>query len=249
MNKRYCKMSRRVVELILGIIALYLIAVAVLHKQEAKDALILMVLCLVTASCLEIQAYLKKYQRIVAKGILCVGGIIFCICELLILSGGESDQIEEITSADYILVLGNKLEDTGISATLQARLDCAVQIAENVEVPVIVSGGNTKVNALQEADAMKDYLLKNNVQNKIMLETQALDTKQNFLYTSELVGVDVELIIISSKEHMFRVKMLANYVGFQDIKVVGSKTDISMYLYYNLREVVALLRELVRMYM
>lgn len=249
MSKKINKVLTRIAELILAFVSLYLVKIVVNCRQEAKDAIILMIMCIGMICYLEIMKYLQGIRKKVLLVCLWIGGTIFLVCEVCIVCGGKSTQSQELMNADYIMVLGAKMEENGISDTLKSRLDCAIIISKKVSVPIIVTGGNNKENNMQEAVAMRDYLLKNNVKNEIILEDKALDTRQNFIYTAKLIELDADLIIVSSEVHMFRAKLLAKHVGFQKIQTACAKTDMKMYLYFNLREVVALLRELLMLYL
>ena len=243
------KVLIHIVEFMLALVSLYLAGIAVYHRQEAKDALILMVMCIGIICCLRIKEHLRGFLKRTLLVCMSICATIFLLCEVCIICESKNTRLEELLDADYILVLGNKLEDNEISDTLRSRLDCAILISENIQVPIIVSGGNNRNNNIQEAMAMRNYLLENNVQNDIIIEDKALDTRQNFIYTAKLIDLDANLIIVSSEVHMFRAKLLAKHVGFQNIQTACAKTDMKMYLYFNLREVVALLRELLRLYL
>lgn len=243
------KIWKRVLEIVLCVLGLYFVGIAILYRQEAEDACMLLIICVGIIVCLKLKESLKGFIKGVINLCLCVGVTILVLCEICIL--GEHTNTGETSNmgADYILVLGNKLDGEDVSTTLKARLDCAIELSEDVHVPIIVSGGNNREDKIQEAVKMREYLLAENVQNEVIVEEKALDTKQNFEYVAELVGLDAKLIVVTSEIHMFRAKLLAEYVGFENVQGVCSETDKVMYLYYNLRETVALLREIVRMYM
>ena len=174
-----------------------------------------------------------------------LGVTVFILCELCIAIGARDNTPKNLGNVDYILILGSKLEKDELSDTLKSRLDKAIELSEYSKAPIIVSGGNEVQNTPSEASVMRAYLIKQGVENNILAEEKALDTRQNFMYTAELVDTESELLIITSEIHLFRARMLAQNVGFQHIYGVATQTNSEMFLYYNLREVVSILREII----
>lgn len=242
-KKKYRILCWRLVELILAVIADYLFVIAVVHRQEAKDAVILAFLCIGVAGCIEIRKRIDGIYRLGLNFCLLVGVLLFLSCEICMFVGAKEEEKKNL-SVDYIVVLGSKLDETGISETLRERLEKAIDIGREISVPIVVSGGNTRINSCQEADIMKEYLIDRGVKNEILVEDKALDTRHNFIYTAEMIGKDAQIVIVTSDIHMFRAKMLARHAGFKGIVGVCSKTDAKMYLYFNLREVVSIFREI-----
>lgn len=245
MNRNYRQKGRYLAEVVLAAVAIYLFFIAYAYSQETREALILGFLCIGVVICLEIWARLKGRLRAALSACMLIGIMTFISCELCIAIGAKESIPKDLERIDYILVLGNKLESSEISSTLKGRLDKAVELSGQLDVPIIVSGGNSEGNDLSEACVMGRYLISRGVQNDILLEEKALDTRQNFLYAAELAGTESELIIITSELHLFRAKMLARDIGFRHVYGACAKTDGKMYLYYNLREVVSILRETV----
>lgn len=232
-------------ELVLIGVAIYLFFIAYNHSRETKDALILGAVCIFAVIYLEVWRRLKDIWHTILSIVLMMGLSIFILCELCIAIGSEDNISNNLGNIDYILVLGSKLEGDELSDTLKARLDRAVQLSAVSKAPIIVSGGNDVANAPSEASVMEDYLVSQGVGNDILVESKALDTRQNFLYTAELADTESKLVVITSEIHLFRAKMLARNVGFQHIYGMAAQTDSEMLLYYNLREVVSILREII----
>lgn len=237
--------GRYLAEMVLIVVAIYCMQIALRYPQETREALILMFLCMGVTFCLEICARIKGRIHVVADFCIVSGIIILVACEFCIGLGAKGSIPDEPDEIDYILVLGNKLEYGKLSNTLKARLDKAVELSEQIEVPIIVSGGSSEENELTEARVMSAYLREKGVDNNILLEEKALDTRQNFLYTAELVGRESKILVITSEVHLFRARMLAKDIGFQRVYGICTNTDLELYLYYNLREFVSILREIV----
>lgn len=233
----------RLLEWVLIIISIYMVKVAVWHWQEAKEAFSLGGICICIIVCFEVRDRVGGVYKLGINVGLCAIFLFGVLCESCMILGGIETSPKYI-EADYIVVLGAKLEGCGISKTLQERLDKTVSLTERLHVPIVVSGGNTKLNMCHESTVMEKYLRSAGVENNILIESRALNTRENFKYTAEMIGTDKRIVIVTSKEHMFRSRMLAISEGFRDISGVCAETDAEMYLYFNLREVAAILREI-----
>ena len=67
-----------------------------------------------------------------------------------------------IYSEEYMIVLGAKLKNDRITSMLKHRLDMAAYYKQqHPETPIVVSGGISPGNTISEAQAMKEYLVKN----------------------------------------------------------------------------------------
>ena len=232
-------------EIVLIGTAIYLFFIACNHVRETKDALILGFICIFGVVYLKVWTRLKSIWYTIWSTGLILGVTVFILCELCIAIGARDNTPKNLGNVDYILILGSKLEKDELSDTLKSRLDKAIELSEYSKAPIIVSGGNEVQNTPSEASVMRAYLIKQGVENNILAEEKALDTRQNFMYTAELVDTESELLIITSEIHLFRARMLAQNVGFQHIFGVATQTNSEMFLYYNLREVVSILREII----
>lgn len=105
---------------------------------------------------------------------------------------------------DYIVVLGNKSPENGLSDDMKCRLDCLLKcIDDSNNSMIVVSGGNG------EADKMKKYLLEQGIfDESIILEEYSKNTRENLENTRSLVTGDV--LVITNDYHVFRTKLLCN---------------------------------------
>ena len=105
------------------------------------------------------------------------------------------------------IVLGNWLNNDGsISDLLKKRLEMAKELYFNKEVDkLIVSGGLANKKAgISEAEAMKRFLLLNNVKEEdIILENKSTTTTENAMFSVPIakdLGAN-RIIIVSTIEH------------------------------------------------
>jgi len=136
-----------------------------------------------------------------------------------------------MTSTTIIIVLGHRLKTDCIHPELQGRMDEAINIYQNVlnlgnknNVVFILSGGKTQNSVqLSEAEVMMKYCKDNNIStNKIIKETESLDTIGNAVFTRKIVD-DLkeisEIFVVSSCYHMNRVKYIFNIVFGSNYKM------------------------------
>ncbi len=118
---------------------------------------------------------------------LCTAGaVIFVILQILIFGGMIGTAPEHL---DYLIVLGAKVREDDISASLKHRLDKAIRFAqEHPETKLILSGGQGKDEPTTEAQAMAEYLQYNGIApEQILLEGQSTSTRENMAFSKALI--------------------------------------------------------------
>ena len=147
---------------------------------------------------------------------------------------------------DFIIILGTKMRDDGtLTPILKARVDKAIQFAKEQkeengkDIVFIPSGGKGKDEVMSEAEAMKKYLLKNDInEEKIIIENQSTNTLQNMKFSKNIINEinkNGKIVFSTTNYHVFRSGVIANNEGI-DCEGMGSKTK--WYFYTN-----ALIRE------
>ncbi len=168
--------------------------------------------------------FLKKRKKPLPKAVrgailifILIGIVIFINVEGLILSGFFESGKEEL---DYIIVLGAQVKENGPSSILKSRLDKAVEYLEsNPETKVVVSGGQGNDEPMSEAEGMKTYLVgKGIAQERIFMENQSVNTKQNLKFSSEYINIEEETVgIVTSNFHIYRSVKLAQKQGYENV--------------------------------
>ncbi|WP_370458110.1 YdcF family protein [Bacillus sp. BPN334] len=90
-------------------------------------------------------------------------------------------QMNATYDADYIIVLGSKVNGTKPSYSLQYRIDKAAEYLQSHEKTIaIVSGGKGKGEDISEALAMKNGLMKLKIaEDRIIMEDKSTSTDEN----------------------------------------------------------------------
>lgn len=150
--------------------------------------------------------------------------LIFFITEAVIIAGGMEKPKK---GADYIIILGARVNGKNVSSNLCYRLEAALDyINDNPECQVIVSGGKGAGEDITEALAMKNYLLDKGVEGaRIIEEDKSVNTDENIKYSLEIIGTkSASIVVVSNNFHVFRAKAIFKKQGCENISSIGSKT-------------------------
>lgn len=151
--------------------------------------------------------------------------------------------------ADAMIVLGSGLKGSEVTKTLANRLDKAIEYYNNAESKpiIVVSGGQGSNELVPEAFAMKQYLIKNNIpENMIIEENQSHNTRQNFQYSKVLLdsyfsSSSYSIVYVTNHFHTFRAGLLAKKMGFEGFGA-GAKSPPVMIANYYFREYFSMLK-------
>lgn len=189
---------------------------------------------------------MKIIKRVfIALMIVCVLAYLIPLFKII------SNQKSSINSkVDYLIVLGAKVNEDGVSKTLQYRLDKAVEYYHKYpETKIIVSGGQGQDEPKSEAVAMKEYLLLQEVtDNKIIVEKRATSTYENLKYSKAIIEQESDnarIGIVTTDFHIYRSKLIAKRVFKQQCDFLASKNYNGIAgLYSLLREPLAFYKTL-----
>lgn len=128
---------------------------------------------------------------------------------------------------DYIIVLGEKLNNDNISDILKGRLDFAFNLyKKNKNAKLILTGGTIGKNRISEASAMFDFLLELGVPNDdIVLENEATSTFENIKFTRELIqDKSKKIALVTSDFHISRALVISKNMRLNVIPYSSNTT-------------------------
>ena len=176
--------------------------------------------------------------------------IIFCVLVLLLIAAVITGRL--ILSAgkgmtgqfQYMILLGAKVNGSEPSPILQDRINAAyTYLSAHEDVICIVSGGKANESRISEAKCMYDRLVAMGIEpERIWLEDQAINTKQNIRYSMVLIedrtGSRPDSVgILSSDTHLMRAKLLAKRQGVAAITIPAPSAHRESYWKHFLREI------------
>lgn len=150
---------------------------------------------------------------------------------------------------DYIIILGCQIRKDGtLTPLLKARVDKALSFREeqlkmtNKDLVFITSGGKGDDESISEAEAMKNYLLKNGIkENNILMDDKSKDTYQNLKFSHKLITKkNANVAFSTTNYHVLRAGLLATEQNFL-VEGMGSKTKAYFYINAFIREFIGTL--------
>lgn len=167
----------------------------------------------------------------------------FVVLELPILRASRTDPNPE---ADYLIVLGAKVNGTEPSYALYDRLSAALDYLNACpNAKAVVSGGQGADEGVSEAQAMFTWLTAHGVDaDRILLEDQSETTRENLTNSFAVIAADggdvtEGVAIVTSEYHLYRAKLMAEALGARPIGVAAKTSLISMRVNYFIREAFA----------
>ncbi|MFZ3587701.1 YdcF family protein [Bacillus sp. DJP31] len=146
--------------------------------------------------------------------------------------------------ADYLIVLGAKLNGEDMSLALQYRVEVAlIYLERNPQTKVIVSGGQGPGEVITEAEAMARYFLTEGIRkDRIIKEDKSTTTYENLLFSKKYIKGGGPLVIVSNDFHLFRASLIADRVGYEKVHTLAAKTPLIVLPKLWVREYAAVLK-------
>ena len=221
----------------------------VFYLVLGASALLVMYLALWTLGANEKRVRLARVLRRCYLVFMAVGLAFFLTMQGLILSGAHTEDAE----VDCLVVLGAGLRNGAPSLILRRRLNAALNyLHEHGGVPVIVSGGLGRGEAITEAEAMFRYLSAREVDEALIWKEDAsTSTRENLAFSLALMeekGLDVgeiRIAVVSNEFHLYRAKLIAGRAGLDAVGIAAETPGFFLRLLYSCREAFALASELV----
>ncbi|MDR4946837.1 YdcF family protein [Neobacillus cucumis] len=119
-------------------------------------------------------------------------------------------------NADYLIVLGARVNGVEPSLVLASRINAAAKyLKENKKTVVIASGGMGPGEDISEADAIKRELVKQGInESRILLEDRSTNTYENIKFSKRLLPLqEKSIVVVTSTFHLYRAISLAHFQG------------------------------------
>lgn len=183
---------------------------------------------------------LRVLTALVLAGILAYGGIVAMIC---VEEGKVPKTLASGSNYDAIIVLGAQVKpDRTLSVQLSWRMDAAIEAYQKKNVPIVVCGAQGPDEPCTEAEAMREYLLKEGIpENSILSDPESFNTNENLENAKELLKEFPDIrrvLIVTSDYHVPRSLAIAQDVGFE-AEGLGAKCLPERWIKNHAREALA----------
>ena len=192
--------------------------------------------------------WMPKPVLILIEAIVMCGCLVFVVIEGMIIAESAKQPKEE---ADYLIVLGAKVNGTTPSLILQYRINKAAEyMKKHPDTQAIVSGGQGADEGISEAEAMKNGLLSYGIAaDRILVEDQSTSTKENLDYSKEILtkaGENVKeskVIVVTTDFHVLRAVGIAREAGYEQVEGLAAKSVWYLMPTNYVREFMAVLKD------
>ena len=168
---------------------------------------------------------LRKWLRLALHGLLALGVLALVIGLIPVLENAHTDADPE---ADYLIVLGAKVNGEDPSYALYSRLTAALDYLNTYpDARAVLSGGQGPDEGLSEAEAMRVWLTGRGVDgSRLILEDKSTSTLENLRNSLFLIPAGSKIAICSNDYHLYRAKAYAAQLGAQGAKGVAAHTPL-----------------------
>lgn len=165
------------------------------------------------------------------------------------MGNSTSDILSKNAPADYVIILGCRLDGDKPGKALSQRIDAAVEYLNSQPSSLVVcSGGQGDDELVSEAYAISQALQEKGIaRSRIILENKSHNTYENLLFSKKILdkrrdGLPYRVYIATSDFHVYRSRRLANYVGFIEPMVLSAKSSATVFYSGFFREILAVIR-------
>ena len=152
---------------------------------------------------------------------------------------------------DAIIILGCKIKNDGtVTNLLKARVDRAIEFSKmqkektGKDIIFVPTGGKGTDEIISEAQAMKNYLLEQGInEENILIEDKSKNTFENIKFSNDIIKnkiKDAKIAFSTTNYHVFRAGVIASKQNI-DIEGIGSKTKTYYWINAFIREFIAIL--------
>lgn len=174
-----------------------------------------------------------------------VSCLIFIVVEGFIIHAGHQKAKDD---ADYLIILGAKVNGTQPSLILKYRIRTGLDYLEkNPRTQVIASGGQGPDEGISEAQCIYEQLIAQGIApDRIHLEDQSTSTRENLEYSARYLNREQDQVVIATTDfHLFRAVRLAKKCGYEQVSGTPAKSVWWLIPTNYTRECLAVLKDLI----
>ncbi len=186
-----------------------------------------------------------KWVTIPVEILVGISFFLFILVEAIIIHAGQSRPEQQ---ADYLIVLGAKVNGTHPSLILGYRIEAAAEyLKENPGTMVVASGGKGNDEDISEAQCIYQELVRKGIEpDRILTEETSVNTKENLMNSAKLLDPERDTVVLTTTDfHLFRALRLAKKCGYQHISGNPAKSVWWLIPTNYTREFFAIIKELI----
>ncbi|MBS5938145.1 ElyC/SanA/YdcF family protein [Clostridium sp.] len=153
--------------------------------------------------------------------------------------------IEDIPKGeDTIIVLGAGVKNNGTPSDILAdRLETSIEVYNEGAAGALILSGDHGREEYNEVGAMKDYVLKNNIDESIVFMDHAGFSTYDTMYRAKEIFKVKSAVIVTNEYHLPRALYIARKLGIEAYGVKSDKRGYQLMDSYKKREVLAKLKD------
>lgn len=185
------------------------------------------------------------------KKVIIIISVLIIICILLVIGINQyvivyskSKIIEDASNInkniDAILVLGCQVkEDGSLSLMLKDRLDKAIELYKANKAPKIIVSGDHGTKEYDEVNAMKKYLIQNDIKSEDIFMDHAGFSTYESMYRAKYIFEAKKVIVVTQEYHLYRAVYIGNKLGIETYGVPAKKVNYYGQTGRDIREILA----------
>jgi len=193
------------------------------------------------------ELYVKLWTAL-SEVLSTVYALLECFLIGAIICGTRAAKNKPAYDKDYIVILGSMIRPDGtLYPLIRGRADRAIGFyneqlkASGKKAVFIPSGGKGADEPVSEAAAIRRYLLEQGIPGEqILTEERSENTKQNMLFSKELMEPGTKAVFSTTNFHVFRSGIIADQAGIE-IDGMGSPTKWYFWPNAYIREAIGML--------
>lgn len=151
----------------------------------------------------------------------------------------EETHIQDSQNLTGIILGAGVYPNGNLSPMLKDRVDTTIELYKNNKITKILVSGDHGRKEYDEVNAIKDYLLENNVPKEdIFLDHAGFDTYDS-MYRAKYIFEVSDAVIITNEFHLPRALYIADKIGIDAVGVNADKRNYPRVEFNKLREKIA----------
>ncbi|WP_066889488.1 vancomycin high temperature exclusion protein [Clostridium nigeriense] len=147
---------------------------------------------------------------------------------------------------DAIIVLGAGVKNDGTPSDILAdRLETSLEVFEAKAANAFVLSGDHSREDYNEVGAMKDYIVSNNIDERVIFMDHAGFSTYDTMYRAKEIFKINKAIIVTNEYHLPRALYIARKLGIDAYGVKSDKRGYQLMSSYKKREVLAQLKDFI----